>query len=79
MGVMKKLLKIIAAILFILSGVGVMAFAISLIPQISDWIITTLCIMFFFVGVMLAYSGWRIWQGDSIKEILSDLFISIGR
>lgn len=75
----KSLGRNILGAAFIIFGVGCMFFALSLIPQLSDWIMIVLAIMIFFIGAKAVISGIRITRGHNLREVLGDFFISIGR
>jgi len=76
---MNKLSRALIATTFIITGAGLAFFAVSLIYQIADWIMITLCLVFFAIGVMTVFSGIQIARGGDIRQILGELLRRIGR
>ncbi|MFC8829008.1 hypothetical protein ACFT9I_27085 [Streptomyces sp. NPDC057137] len=77
MEIMKKLSRIIFSVILTACGVGVMLFAATFLPQVSDWITGCFIVALFLIGVTMAWGGIAIARGANVRDIIGAILINL--
>jgi hypothetical protein len=72
---MKKAASTILGITLITLGLGAVLVSGYLLLQSTSWLVASGLVSFLLLGAAIVLAGWGIARGDSIRDIIENLFL----